>query len=187
LTLEKVKKFLDAALEDRLYALYVLTVTCGLRFGELLGLRWEDVDLDTGRLTVRNQLQWIHGKPQLVPPKTARSRRTIKLPAIAIFALKKHRTEQARERLRLGELWQDWGSCSPRRSALHLISPMFVTGRFTHSWRERVSLEFASTISAIPVPRSFLPRASIRSWCKNSWGTARSALLWIRTHMLYQA
>lgn len=116
LTPEEAQKFLDAALEDRLYALYVLAVTCGLRFGELLGLRWEDVDLSTRTLTVRNQLQWVPGagkdgkaEPQLVPPKTARSRRTIPLPDIAVFALKRHKTEQGKERLRAGDVWQDWG------------------------------------------------------------------------------
>ncbi len=116
LTIEETEKFLDAALEDRLYALYVLAVTCGLRFGELLGLKWEDVDLTERRLTVRNQLQWIPGagpdgkaEPRLIPPKTAKSRRTIRLPDVAVFALKRHKALQTQERLRAGDLWQDWG------------------------------------------------------------------------------
>lgn len=114
LTLEEAKKFLDAAREDRLYAMYVLAVTCGLRFGELLGLQWEDVDLEGRRLTVKNQLQWLPGpngksEPCFIPPKTAKSRRTIPLPDVAVFALKRHKTEQARERLRAGDVWQDWG------------------------------------------------------------------------------
>lgn len=114
LTLEETQKFLDAAREDRLYALYVLAVTCGLRFGELLGLKWEDVDLEGRRLTVKNQLRWLPGpegkaEPCLIPPKTQKSRRTVPLPDIAVFALKRHKTEQAKERLRAGEVWQDWG------------------------------------------------------------------------------
>jgi len=114
LTLEETKKFLDAAREDRLYALYVLAVTCGLRFGELLGLKWEDVDLEGRRLTVKNQLRWLPGpegksEPCLIPPKTQKSRRTVPLPDVAVFALKRHKTEQGKERLRAGEVWQDWG------------------------------------------------------------------------------
>jgi len=107
LTPEKTFRFLKAASEDRLYALYVLAVTCGLRFGELLGLRWEDIDFEQGTLTVTNQLQKVNGRPVLQPPKTARSKRTIILPTAAIAALKKHRARQLEERLKHADIWQE--------------------------------------------------------------------------------
>ncbi len=109
LTPEEAFRFLRAASEDRLYALYVLAITCGLRLGELLGLRWQDVDVERGTLTVIHQLQTVNGKPVLQPPKTGRSRRTIVLPAVAIKALREHRARQLEERRNMGEVWQDWG------------------------------------------------------------------------------
>jgi integrase len=71
----------------------------GLRQGEAFGLSWEDVDLNTGTITVRYELQRIDGKLQPVEPKTALSRRTIVLPAVAIDALRRHRLRLREERL----------------------------------------------------------------------------------------
>lgn len=102
-------RFLDAARDDRLRALFTVGVALGLRQGELLGLRWEDVDFATGTLTVRKQLQRIDGKPQLVDLKTERSRRTLPLPAVTASALRAHRARQSQERLLAGSRWQDWG------------------------------------------------------------------------------
>jgi integrase len=56
LTHEEVRAFFEAAREDRLEALYVLAVTTGLRQGELLGLKWEDVDFDAGKISVQRTL-----------------------------------------------------------------------------------------------------------------------------------
>ncbi len=75
---EEALRFLEAAEEDRLHAFYILAITCGLRLGELLGLKWEDIDLGRGTLTVRRQLQWVtvDGKqrPVFSEPKSAKSR-----------------------------------------------------------------------------------------------------------------
>lgn len=110
---EEAQRLIRASEGERLGALFVLAVTCGLRLGELLGLRWRDVDLDAGTLTVRQQLQWVatDGKrrePDFSEPKSKKSRRTIALPTAALGALKSHRARQAEERLRLGEAWQDY-------------------------------------------------------------------------------
>lgn len=107
---EEVSRFLEAAKDDRLYALYVLAVSCGLRLGELLGLKWDDVDLAKGAIRVARQLQWIKGTgPVFSEPKSAKARRTIVLPANVQAVLRRHRTRQAEERLKLGDVWQDWG------------------------------------------------------------------------------
>ncbi|HEY8864495.1 MAG TPA: site-specific integrase, partial [Candidatus Dormibacteraeota bacterium] len=69
----------------------------GLRQGEALGLRWHDVDLEARQLHVRHALQRIDGRLQLVEPKTARSRRTITMPATVVNALRDHRRRQQDE------------------------------------------------------------------------------------------
>lgn len=108
-TADEAKRFLAAVAGDRLQPLYAVGVACGLRQGELLGLKWSDVDLRAGTLTIKNTLQRIDGAYQLRPPKTEKSRRTIVLPAVARRALRQHRSAQLEERLRAGDRWdQDW-------------------------------------------------------------------------------
>jgi integrase len=70
LTPEQVGVLFGAVRGDRLEALYVLAVTTGLRQGELLGLKWEDVNLDVGTLQVRRTLTTAKGGPVLTSPKT---------------------------------------------------------------------------------------------------------------------
>ncbi|WP_169951414.1 site-specific integrase [Microbispora sp. H11081] len=80
----------------------------GLRRGEALGLRWDDVDLDNGVLRVRQALQRQKGEGlKLVPLKTQRSRRTIRLPENLVKVLKEHRAEQAAECLAAGTAWNN--------------------------------------------------------------------------------
>jgi integrase len=82
----------------------------GLRQGEALGLRWEDVDLEGGLLHVRFQLQRIDGKGlQLVAPKTKLSRRTLALPPTIAANLRSHKARQAEERLQAGAKWTETG------------------------------------------------------------------------------
>jgi integrase len=71
----------------------------------VLGLAWEDVDLDKARLTVRHTLQRVDGELVLLEPKTERSRRTIALPEVVVSALRGHRTRQKMERLVAGSSW----------------------------------------------------------------------------------
>ncbi|MDE3096178.1 MAG: site-specific integrase, partial [Chloroflexota bacterium] len=92
---------------ERLGAVYVLALTTGARQGELLALRWRDVDLERGTMQVRTSLQWTKAGPVFSEPKTPRSRRLITLTARAVAALRQHRAAQAEERLRLGRAWED--------------------------------------------------------------------------------
>lgn len=87
---------------DRLQALYVLALATGMRQAELLGLRWEDVDLDAATLRVAYALERSGGEYRMVEPKTRRSRRTLALPAFAVDALREHRVRQLAERLAAG-------------------------------------------------------------------------------------
>ena len=98
---EQARRFLRAACGDRFEALYGLSLTTGLRMGEALGLRWTDVDLDAGTLRVSRQVQRMRNGGGLVfsEPKNA-SRRTLELPQRAVEALRKHKKQQAEEKLR---------------------------------------------------------------------------------------
>lgn len=108
-TVEEVLRLLDVARGHRLYALFVVAVALGLREGELLGLRWQDVDFERGTLTVAVQLQTIDGKHVLTEPKTARSRRTLQLPQFVLDILQQHRANQLLEKSQLGESWREHG------------------------------------------------------------------------------
>ncbi len=94
LTPEQVGALFAAVRGDRLEALYVLAVTTGLRQGELLGLKWEDVNLDVGTLQVRRTLTTAKGGPVLTSPKTQGSRRSVKLSRTASEALGSHLERQ---------------------------------------------------------------------------------------------
>jgi integrase len=107
LTPDEARKFLDAIKGDRLAALYSVALTMGLRQGEALGLTWDDVDLELGYLRVTRQLQRIHGSPQLVEPKTDRSRRTLAMPPMIGRALQEHRQTQQEERIRARGRWRE--------------------------------------------------------------------------------
>ena len=76
---------------DRLEALYVLAVTTGLRQGELFGLRWKDVDLRGRALAVQRAIVDVNGHVEIAQPKTAKGRRRVDLPELAVQALRGHR------------------------------------------------------------------------------------------------
>lgn len=109
LTPEQARKLIEASADHRHLALYVTALGTGLRQGELLGIRWEDVDLETGRLRVRHTLANVKGELTLLEPKTDRSRRTVLLADTVVTALRAHRTRQRMERLVSGSRWVDSG------------------------------------------------------------------------------
>ncbi len=108
---EECSAFLEASRGERLEALYVLAVHCGLREGELLALRWEDVDLEAAKpaLLVRRTLtRGEGGRGYVVGASTKSGKgRRVRLTRQAVAALKDHRKHQLEERMRLAGLWQD--------------------------------------------------------------------------------
>ncbi len=109
LSAEEVRKLLEAASGDRLEALWVLAVHTGMRQGELLALKWTDVDLEAGKVSVRRTLTRESGHYALGEPKTKRSRRTVKLTGAATEALRTHLERQMEDMDRLGDLYRDQG------------------------------------------------------------------------------
>lgn len=89
LTAEQVTELLDMTREDRYHAIYVMAASTGMRLGELLGLKWSDINLDGRRLSVQRSLQRVTGRGLVfTDPKTAKSQRTIVLSTRAVDALR---------------------------------------------------------------------------------------------------
>jgi integrase len=108
-TPEQLRAFLAHVREDHLYAAWLLIATTGMRRGELAGLRWADVDLEAGRLSVRQPRVVVASLPQASEPKTARGRRSLALDPVTVAALRKHRTRQLEHKLAVGSRYQDSG------------------------------------------------------------------------------
>jgi integrase len=105
---DEAARFLKAAAEDRWGVLFAFALATGMRPEEYLGLQWKDVDLERGTVAVRRALIWRArgGRWYFGEPKTARSRRSIPLPATTLRALTEHRRKQAEERLKAGPNYQ---------------------------------------------------------------------------------
>jgi integrase len=104
----QARQLIAAVADDPHEALYVLAVTTGMRQGEILALRWSDVDLDAGRLQVVRSLAMVRGVgPVFQEPKTQKGRRAIALTSLAIGALRRHRARQREQRLKAGPRWSD--------------------------------------------------------------------------------
>lgn len=152
LTVDEVRRLLDAAAGRRNSARWALALALGLRQGEALGLKWDDVDLAAGRLTIRrNRLRpaWEHGcgggcgrrrgscpqrynrRPETAETKSRAGRRTIGLPPQLVELLRDHQAAQERERLAARQLWKD-GSWLFADSTGYVLNPR----TDTKHWKE---------------------------------------------------
>lgn len=105
---DEANRFLQTARGERMEALYVLALSVAMRQGELFALKWRDVDLDTGALYLSGSVRRHTGLGRVLKaPKTATSRRRIRLPAHAVDALRRHKARQDEERAMLGDEWDD--------------------------------------------------------------------------------
>ena len=102
-------KLLEVAMGTPWSVPVLLAAATGLRRGEVLGLRWADVDLEAGKLTVQQTLEETRAGLAFKLPKTAKSRRCIPIPGFAVATLRQHRAEQAKQKLRLGPAYKDHG------------------------------------------------------------------------------
>jgi integrase len=99
---------LEAARGVKLEALYVLALTTGMRQGEILGLMWEDIDMEAATVQVRRTLSTAMGEGfSFNAPKTSKSRRSIRIPKLALHCLRRRRTSQLEERMKNAGLWED--------------------------------------------------------------------------------
>jgi len=95
--------FLDTARAHRLFALFYLAMSTGMRRGELLGLRWRDVS--PSAVTIRQALVPVGGKITISPPKTVKGKRRVAISPDVWEVLELHRRLQEAERARVGEAW----------------------------------------------------------------------------------
>ena len=116
LTLEEVKRLLKTYEGTYLSARLHLALICGLRQGEALGLRWQDVDLDTGLIQIRTQIQIIDGIQTFSSLKTERSRRSLVLTDSTKKALHSHKNLIKEIFIKADGVWQDWDLVFPRNN-----------------------------------------------------------------------
>jgi integrase len=107
LTEEEARRLLIAVAGHRLEALYRLALSLGLRRGEVLGLRWADIDFETTTLRVTGTLQRVAGELQRSLPKTKAGTRALLLPPVLVALLIDHQQRQAAERQEMGDHWED--------------------------------------------------------------------------------
>ncbi len=151
-TPEEAARFLDHTRTHRQHALWALALTTGMRRGELVGLRWSDVDLEAGRLTVRRAVVSVRYEVIESEPKTDKSRRPIALDPQTVMILREWRVRQLEERLLCGGGWIDTDDVftRPDGSGLH---------------PDRVSKLFGAAVAEAGVPRVRLHDV------RHSWAT----------------
>ncbi len=126
---EQAREFIGFIRGDRLEALWILMLTSGMRRGELIGLKWADVDLDAGRLAVRRARVAVGYQVVWSSPKTVKSARVIALDAATCEVLRSHRARQDDEKALVGDAHHDEDIlfAKPDGSPLH---PDYVSQRF---------------------------------------------------------
>ncbi len=151
-TAGELRTFLEQNAEDRLYAAWLLLATTGMRRGEALGLRWADLDFETGRAAVRQTVVMVGKEVVFGTPKTAKGRRVVALDTATLAGLRAHRARQLEERLLIGAGWRDLGLAFAK-----------VTGEPLHP--DRFSREFDRRVE-----RSGLPRIRLHD-LRHTWAT----------------
>lgn len=124
-----VRTFLESTAEDREHALWRLLTMTGMRRGEALGLKWPDVDLQSGRVSIQRSRVLAGGRVLEHPPKTEQGRRSVQLDPVTVTALRTWKAQQAQERLVAGSAWVEagWVFTQEDGQPLH---PGVVTKRF---------------------------------------------------------
>lgn len=136
LTIEQGQKLLDTLRGHKWEALYTLALATGLRRGEILGLKWQDIDLASGKIQVQRILSRVlAGIPEQkhiyveAEPKTQKSRRSIEVAPFALTALRDHRVRQLEAKLKAGTCWEahDYVFCTSTGTHLnpnHVVDEM---------------------------------------------------------------
>jgi integrase len=126
-TAGQLGEFLGGVVDDDLYPVFLLLALCGLRRGEAVGLRWRDVDLDTGVLKIRQQFVAVGSHIVIGEPKSKAGHRTIALDAATVQLLRCHRAAQTRQREQLGGVDTGLVFTQPNGTAL---DPTYVSRHF---------------------------------------------------------
>ena len=144
----QLKAFLVSLDGDRLRPLWLLYATTGARRGELLGLTWDDVDLDAGTITIRRALVPVGYVVLASEPKTSSGRRTISLPPASVAVLKRHRTAQKEEKMQNRDVW-----AAGRSAGLTELDLVFTREDGGELHPDRVSRLFNRAVTTSKQPR----------------------------------
>jgi len=128
-TADQCQTFLRDIADDRLANLYHLILFTGMRRGEAIGLRWEDVDLDFACLSVEQQITEVHGRGVVGTPKTKRGTRVVPIDDDTVAILRRHKEMQVVERTAWGPAWNDAGLVFTREDGRPL-RPEYATRHF---------------------------------------------------------
>ena len=138
-----VARLLSTCEDDEQRRLIFVALQTGLRIGELMALRWSDVDFEAGRASVSRSLQYLHRSLQFRPTKTARGRRSISISSATVTVLRQQRGVQLERRLRAGSAYDDhdliWGDELGRPKSPPAVSTRFMADGKT-KWLRRASL-----------------------------------------------
>ena len=132
--LGELRRFLDEVAGDRLGPVWLLLATTGMRRGEVAGLRWSDVDLEGGRISVVQTHVIVNRRIVVSEPKTVKGRRSIALDAATVASLRQFRVRQLEERLALGGTWSDTGLVVVHEDGTP-INPRTLSSAFTRHSR----------------------------------------------------
>lgn len=138
---DDLRQFLAAVKDHRFFVAFVLLATTGMRRGEVLGLRWSDVDFDGSQLAVANTLTTVGNDLVMGPPKTPRSRRHVYLDPQTLAVLREHRKRQREERLVVGSAWNSEVDLVVRDEFGGLVHP------------DSFSYQFNRIVQSLDVPR----------------------------------
>lgn len=132
---DELRTFLQHARNHWFYPAFVLAVSTGLRRSEILGLRWQSLDLDNGRAAITDTLVPVKGEVvlRIGETKSRRSRRVIALDTATVAVLRAHQTRQKEERLAAGPLWVGTGLCFTNEIG-EPVKPV----TFTRTWKRLV-------------------------------------------------
>ncbi len=120
LSATEARRLLEAVSDTELHAIVYLALETGARSGELLGLRWSDIDLELRELRIRRSVREFTGRGVVeLEPKTHRSRRSVALSEACCRVLRQHRSKQSERRLALGEVWNDTDLVFPSQVGTH--------------------------------------------------------------------
>jgi integrase len=134
-SLDEATSFLNYTRDKRFHIVYLLAIYTGMRKGEILGLRWKDVDLDKGKVSIRQTLSGTTKGLIFQEPKTKGSKRLISITSEVVAELKKHKLEQNKNKLKLGPAYEDFDLVACIETGKPL-EPRNLTRHFTRMIKE---------------------------------------------------
>ncbi len=174
LSLEEAKRVVSCAQTTPMKLRWRISLFYGLRQGEVLGLRWKDIDLEVGTMAVRVQMQKVDKVAQFVPLKTRASRRILPLDSETVQLYRSHKAEQAKQRLSKGAGWVDNDLVFPNAEGKFMqsswdsklwhraLSTAGVTDRRLHDARHTCATILHSNGHDVEAIRRFLGHSSIQ-------------------------